>query len=99
MTLNKSSNNPLQFILFSIGLIFFFFFFSGGRYMEFDLATMMHIGNEFLRGKSPAEALLTKWGYQNHTILELFVLLLKMHHYQAMNILKPFGKSLKQKQN
>ena len=65
--------------------------------MQFDLITMMSIGNEFQRGRSPTETLLTKWGYQNHTILELFVLLSKMHHYQAMNILKPFGKSCKQK--
>lgn len=30
------------------------------------------------------------WGHQNHTVLELFVLLSRMHHYQAMTKIKKF---------
>lgn len=28
------------------------------------------------------------WGHQNHTVLELFILLSRMHHYQAMSVIK-----------
>lgn len=65
--------------------------------MQFDVLTMESIGREFQRGGSPSDTLLTKWGCLNHTILELFFILSKMHHYQAMKILKPLGKSLKEK--
>lgn len=30
------------------------------------------------------------WGHQNHTVLELFMLLSRMHHYQAMSKIKKF---------
>lgn len=30
------------------------------------------------------------WGHQNHTVLELFMLLSRMHHYQAMTKIKKF---------
>lgn len=46
--------------------------------------------NEFSRGNSPTEELLTMWGHHNHSVLELFVLLSRMHHYQAMTIIKQF---------
>lgn len=58
--------------------------------MNFDVMTIQILRREVLRGNSPTDELLTKWGHQNHTILELFVLLSKMQHYQAMLILKPF---------
>lgn len=62
----------------------------GGVYMHFDVMTIQTLRREILRGNSPTDELLTKWGHQNHTILELFVLLSKMQHYQAMLVLKPF---------
>lgn len=34
--------------------------------------------------------MLTNWGNKNHTVLELFELLHKMKHYQAMLIIKDF---------
>lgn len=44
-----------------------------------------------MRNHSSTDELLTLWGQQNHTILELFTILYEMRHYQAMTILKPFG--------
>lgn len=40
------------------------------------------------RGSSPTEELLTLWGHQNHTVVELFILLSNMQHYQAMSEIK-----------
>lgn len=51
---------------------------------------LQDIRREILRGHSPTEELLTMWGHQNHTVLELFVLLSRMQHYQSMVTLKPF---------
>lgn len=65
-------------------------FITGGIYMNFDVLTIQTLRREILRGNSPTDELLTKWGHQNHTILELFVLLSKMQHYQAMLIIKQF---------
>ncbi|KAL0279249.1 UNVERIFIED_CONTAM: hypothetical protein PYX00_000853 [Menopon gallinae] len=62
----------------------------GGTFMNFDVLTIQTLRREILRGNSPADELLTKWGHQNHTILELFVLLSKMQHYQAMLTIKQF---------
>lgn len=62
----------------------------GGVYMGFDQMTLAHIENEILRGQSPTDLLLTIWGSRNHTVLELFTLLHKMQHYQAMTPLKKF---------
>ncbi|KAL7305194.1 hypothetical protein TKK_0002584 [Trichogramma kaykai] len=42
------------------------------------------------RESNPADELLTAWGHLNHTILELFVLLSKVHNYEAMRPLKKF---------
>lgn len=42
--------------------------------------------------KSPTEQLLISWGTKNHTVYELFVLLSKMQHHQALIVLKPFSK-------
>lgn len=67
----------------------------GGSYMEFDHMTLQNIRREvFANGahqwRSPTEELLTLWGHRNHTVLELFILLSRMHHYQSMMTLKPF---------
>lgn len=60
--------------------------------MKFDPFTLNNISRAVYRKASPTEELLlSTWGSQNHTILELFSLLKKMKHYQAMGILKPFG--------
>lgn len=57
----------------------------GGIYMKFDVLTLQYIRKK----QSPTDELLNLWGIQNHTVLELFVLLSRMQHYQAMTILKP----------
>jgi len=36
-------------------------------------------------------AMFSDWGQKNHTIVELFVLLSKMQHYRALEILMPYG--------
>ncbi|PSN38883.1 hypothetical protein C0J52_18970, partial [Blattella germanica] len=61
-----------------------------GKYMEFDMMMIQDLRREERRGASPTDELLTLWGHKNHTVLELFALLSKMQHYQAMLILKPF---------
>lgn len=66
-------------------------FFLGGKYMKFDCATLFRISKAPMRNHSPTDELLTLWGEQNHTILELFTILYGMRHYQAMNVIKPFG--------
>lgn len=62
----------------------------GGKHMNFDMMTIHELRRFFIRGLSPSEELLNRWGHQNHTILELFALLSKMCYYRAMMILKPF---------
>nr|BBG28461.1 adaptor protein Pelle/IRAK [Gryllus bimaculatus] len=61
----------------------------GGKYMNYDMSIILDLRRDDQRGKSPTSQLLTMWGQQNHTVLQLFVLLSKMHHYQAMTVLKP----------
>lgn len=62
--------------------------------MKYDMLTIEELKKqERLRGVSPTHELLTKWGHQNHTVSELFVFLSRMQHYQAMLVLKQFGKS------
>lgn len=58
----------------------------GGGFMKYDITTL----NEFGRSPSPTEMLLANWGQKNHTILELFILLSKMQHFRALEILKPY---------
>ncbi|XP_025423067.1 serine/threonine-protein kinase pelle-like isoform X2 [Sipha flava] len=62
----------------------------GGNYMKFDNATIYKISKAPMRNHSPTDELLTLWGEQNHSIIELFYILYKMQHYQAMAILKEF---------
>lgn len=59
--------------------------------MGFDMMTIQSLRRRFVSlGYSPTDELLQLWGHQNHTILELFVLLSKMEHYQAMLTIKNF---------
>lgn len=62
----------------------------GGVHMKYDIATLDSIIRLVKKGSSPTSELLTIWGHQNHTILELFVLLRRMEEYQAMTIVKQF---------
>ncbi|XP_022180102.1 serine/threonine-protein kinase pelle-like isoform X2 [Myzus persicae] len=62
----------------------------GGNYMKIDCATLFKISKAPMRNHSSTDELLTLWGEQNHTILELFTILYEMQHYRAMVILKPF---------
>lgn len=66
-------------------------FLAGGNHMGFDMMTIQSLRRRFVSlGCSPTDELLQLWGHQNHTILELFVLLSKMEHYQAMLVIKNF---------
>ncbi|RZF45921.1 hypothetical protein LSTR_LSTR008298 [Laodelphax striatellus] len=60
----------------------------GGIHMTYDVATLNRIGQAVKRDQSPTNELLTLWQTQNHTVLELFVLLSLMKHYQAMIVIK-----------
>ncbi|XP_034237417.1 serine/threonine-protein kinase RIPK-like [Thrips palmi] len=61
-----------------------------GGLMKFKTFDIQCIESCERRGQSPSNELLTKWGSQNHTVQELFVLLSRMRHFHAMTILKPF---------
>ncbi|KAL6433339.1 hypothetical protein ACFW04_006478 [Cataglyphis niger] len=50
--------------------------------MKYDVLTIQSLRKE----KNPTDELLTLWGHHNHTIVELFVLLSRMQHYQSMKI-------------
>jgi len=56
--------------------------------MKYDVTTL----NMFGRSRSPTDSLLSDWSQKNHTIRELFILLSRIQHYRAMEILKPYGK-------
>ncbi|XP_039286858.1 interleukin-1 receptor-associated kinase 1 isoform X2 [Nilaparvata lugens] len=60
----------------------------GGVYMKYDVPTLNKFAQAVLRNQSPTNELLTAWQTQNHTVLELFVLLSSMRHYQAMKAIK-----------
>ncbi|XP_012280923.1 serine/threonine-protein kinase pelle [Orussus abietinus] len=57
-----------------------------GMWMKYDVLTIQNLRKE----RNPTDELLTMWGHLNHTILELFILLSRMQHYQAMLPLKLF---------
>ncbi|KAJ8985110.1 hypothetical protein NQ317_012760 [Molorchus minor] len=59
-----------------------------GYHMKYDLITIETLRKEICRGKSPTNELFTIWGHQNHTVLELFILLNRMNLYQAMTVIK-----------
>jgi hypothetical protein len=59
-----------------------------GDFMQYNVTRL----NEFGRNtQSPTMAMFSDWGQKNHTIVELFVLLSKMQHYRALEILMPYG--------
>ncbi|GJQ78103.1 pll [Trypoxylus dichotomus] len=58
--------------------------------MKYDINTIYLLRQEFVKGRSPTDELLSLWGQQNHTVLELFILLKRMKHYQGMMIIKKF---------
>lgn len=60
--------------------------------MGFNVYDLDRVGKAFLRKESPTEDLLTKWGNNNHTVLDLFIIMYKMQHSQAMKVLQPYGK-------
>nr|CAG4636872.1 EOG090X03DI [Ceriodaphnia reticulata] len=57
-----------------------------GDSMQYNVTRL----NEFGRTTSPTMAMFADWGQKNHTIAELFVLLSKMQHYRALEILMPY---------
>ncbi|XP_036148239.1 serine/threonine-protein kinase pelle [Monomorium pharaonis] len=57
-----------------------------GTWMKYDVLTIQSLRKE----KNPTDELLTLWGHYNHTIVELFVLLSRMQHYQSMVPLLPY---------
>jgi len=59
--------------------------------MEIDSETLFKISKAPMRYRSSTDELLTTWGQQNHTILELFIILYEMQRSRVMMILKPFG--------
>ncbi|KAF7273311.1 hypothetical protein GWI33_013977 [Rhynchophorus ferrugineus] len=62
----------------------------GLKHMQFDEYTIEGLKREVMKGNSPSCELLTLWGQQNHTVLELFILLNRMGLYQGMSIIKNF---------
>lgn len=59
--------------------------------MGYSSSELNEFGRVFLRGSSPTDALLTAWGSQNHTILELFTLFGRLTHFRAMKVIARFG--------
>lgn len=59
-------------------------------HMGYDRITIQEVEREIFLGKSPSEKLLSLWGDLNHTVLELFILILRMKNYEVINILKKF---------
>ncbi|XP_028137592.1 serine/threonine-protein kinase pelle [Diabrotica virgifera virgifera] len=60
----------------------------GGVHMKYDVTDLEEIKRSVKEGSSITSELLTVWSHQNHTVLELFVLLGRMKQYQAMMVLK-----------
>lgn len=60
----------------------------GGVHMKYDIPTLDSIKKVIYKGGSPTCELLTTWGHQNHTVLEIFVLLSRMKMYRAMTVIK-----------
>ncbi|OXU18478.1 hypothetical protein TSAR_010966 [Trichomalopsis sarcophagae] len=57
-----------------------------GVWMGFNNLEIQNLRKE----QNPTEELLAIWEKHNHTVLELFMLLARMHHYQAMLPIKSF---------
>lgn len=73
---------------------YYYYHLTGGQYMKFRVHKLYEMRRVEKCGESPCERLLTAWGHQNNTVASLYMLLYKMHHYQAMRVLLPFSKSL-----
>ena len=59
--------------------------------MGYDVREIQDIRRRSV-GNSPSERLLQRWGQKNKTIPELYSILYRMEHYQAMRVLLPFSK-------
>ncbi|XP_015511733.1 pelle-like serine/threonine-protein kinase pik-1 [Neodiprion lecontei] len=57
-----------------------------GKWMKFDVSTVQCLR----KNENPTDKLLKMWTTFNHTVQELFLLLYKMQHHQAMLLLKNF---------
>jgi len=64
---------------------------TGGGLMNFNSSELSEFGRAFYRNSSPTDALLTSWGNQNHTLLELFILFAKLDNFRAMRVISRFG--------
>ena len=62
--------------------------------MGYPSSELSEFSRSIYRGGSPTDSLLTSWGSQNHTILELFTLLGRLHHFRGMRLLANFGRYL-----
>jgi len=61
----------------------------GGYYMNYSTVDLDKFAMQVHKpGGSPADAMLSHWGQRNHTVLQLWKLLLKMRHFQAMEAIK-----------
>ncbi|XP_042899493.1 serine/threonine-protein kinase pelle isoform X3 [Parasteatoda tepidariorum] len=61
-----------------------------GGHLQYDVTTLILIGQSVYRDKSPTSELLNKFSEKNGTIKHLFVLLAKMDHQRAMSVLRPY---------
>ncbi|CAH1966088.1 unnamed protein product [Acanthoscelides obtectus] len=63
----------------------------GGAQMKYSICELDSLKRKVAcGGKSPSDELLTMWSHQNHTLLELFILLSNMKCYQAMVAIKQY---------
>ncbi|XP_035714820.1 pelle-like serine/threonine-protein kinase pik-1 isoform X2 [Folsomia candida] len=62
----------------------------GGGLMGYSSSELSEFGRVLYRGGSPTDALLTSWGNQNHTLLELFTLCARLYNGRAMKVLAKY---------
>nr|AKJ26285.1 pelle [Eriocheir sinensis] len=60
----------------------------GGSHMNLKWGELEEFRRAEKCGESPTNRLLQAWGQQNHTVMELFLLLWQMKHFQAMRALQ-----------
>lgn len=58
--------------------------------MGYSTSELSEFGRALYRGGSPTDALLTAWGNQNHTTIELFTLCARLYHGRAMKVLAKY---------
>lgn len=78
--------NKIHYFIYHTFFLFSILIVSLGIWMKYDDLTIQNLRKE----KHPTDKLLDLWGHHNHTILELFILLRQMQHYQSMIPLKRF---------